>query len=569
MSLRPAAVSPVASTVARTVARTVALALVCVVAVSACLGGTRTGPGPTTSAGIPGVRASATPSGQASSAGATDPAQPTVPTGGGKDVHPAPWTGTLPNLRPGPILGPRPGLAALHLFYQSGYPPVATDPRSSLVGWRLRRPGQATVAGYAGADSVLPGGTLDLHLRSSGGPVRLDVFRMGRNDAHHLLTVRAVLAGPWPDARPDPLIGLVDEHWPVSTTLAIPATWRSGVYLVKLTAQSGAQSYVLFVVRTADPKPVLVVLPTLTYQAYNPWGGASLYGWSGAPAGRAYLVGFDRPYSKGWGAGGFFSLDFPLIVWLEDHGYTPAYATDVDVSNDPALVTGARAVIFSGHAEYWTAALRDAMDAAQAAGVSLLNMGANAAWWQVRLERNSEGAPDRQIVGYKNSRVDPLALTNPQAASARFIQLPHPRPASALFGEDYGGIVLGVQPLVLGPDVARFAPRSGLHPGQLLPGLIGDEIDTVSSQPGATLIGVTPVLVRHGSQPLDRGIAGASAWLTPSGAHVFDAGTFDWSWGLDPRYAAALPGFPASGFAQLNAAILAWAGVLPTVPGPR
>ena len=552
-----------------TVARAAALALVCVVAVSACLGGSSTGPGPTVSAAIPGVRDSAAPGGQAGSPGATDPVQPTIPTGGGAAVHPAPSTGTLPNLRTGAILGPRPGLVELHLLYQGGFPPVAKNPWGTLVDWRLRQPGQATVSGYAGAMSVLPGGAIDLHLRSSGGPVRLDVFRMGRNDAHHLLTVRGVQAGPWSDAQPDPLTGLVEEHWPVSTTLAIPTTWRSGVYLVKLTAQSGAQSYVLFVVRTADPKPVLVVLPTLTYQAYNPWGGASLYGWSGAPAGRAYFVGYDRPFSKGWGAGGFFSLDFPLIVWLEDHGYTPAYATDVDVSNNPSLVTGARAVILSGHGEYWTAALHDAMDAAQAAGVSLLNMGANAAWWQVRLERNSAGAPDRRIVGYKNSRVDPLALTNPQAASARFIQLPHPRLASALFGEDYGGIVLGVQPLVLGPDVARFAPRSGLYPGQVLPGLIGDEIDTVSSQPGAALLGVTPLLVRHGSEPLVPAIAGASAWLTPSGAHVFDAGTFDWSWGLDPRYAAALPGFPASGFARLNAAILAWAGVLPTVRGPR
>jgi hypothetical protein len=61
------------------------------------------------------------------------------------------------------------------------------------------------------------------------------------------------------------------------------------------------------------------------------------------------------------------------------------------------------------------------------------------------------------------------------------------------------------------------------------------------------------------------GQAGAAAWLGPNGAHVFDAGTFDWSWGLDPRYASALSGFPSAAFEELTAEILAWAGVLPTI----
>ena len=58
--------------------------------------------------------------------------------------------------------------------------------------------------------------------------------------------------------------------------------------------------------------------------------------------------------------------------------------------------------------------------------------------------------------------------------------------------------------------------------------------------------------------------AAAGLWINPSGGRVFDAGTFDFSWGLDPRYAAALPGFPATAFSQLTARILAWAGAEPT-----
>jgi hypothetical protein len=539
------------------------------VGLAAC-GGGASGPGPLATGAAP-PSPTTRASGPASATGSDRPSSTSDASGNAgpsQTTAGSPASGQLPSLRTVPIAGPRPTVSELHNAYQAGRSPVALDSSAGPTDWRLSQPEPGVVSGYAGSLSVLAGGRLDLHIRSTGGAVRLDVFRMGLNDARHVLTVGSVSAGPQSLARPDPATGLVEERWPTSATLAIPADWRSGVYLVKVTTRTGAQAYVPFVVRPAAPQPVLLVLPTLTYEAYNQWGGPDLYGWSGSAAGRAYIVGFDRPFSHGWGAGHFFSLDFPLIVWLEDHGYDIAYATDVDVARDPALLTGARAIIFSGHAEYWTAALRDAVDAAQAAGVSLLNMGANEAWWQVRLAPNAGGVADRRVVAYKEARIDPLASSDPQAASARFTELPHPRPARDLFGQDYGGIVSGIWPMVIGPGIATFAPGSGLRPGDRLPGLIGDEIDLVSSQPGAIHLAETPVLAHRGSEPAAQVIAGASAWISASGSHAFDAGTFDWSWGLDPRYAAALPGFPALGFERLTAAILAWAGIVPTATPP-
>ena len=465
----------------------------------------------------------------------------------------------LPNERTAPLAGPRPTLAMLLRDYQDGTPPVAHDAGAGPRDWRLAHPSDA-VEGYAGTASVLAGGQLQLHLRSLGGPVDLDIFRIGRNDATYVESVPGISASVEPLAKPDPATGFVEERWPVSTTLDIPAAWPSGVYLAKLTAASGAQGYVPFVVRPATPQPVLVILPVMTYQAYNPFGGADLYGWPRGPHDRAYLVSFDRPYALEDGAGLIFRLDFPLIVWLEDHGYAPAYATDADVAADPGLVTGAQAVILSGHSEYWTAGMHDTFDAAAAAGVSILNFGANTAWWQARLTPNSTGIADRSIVEYKAAALDPLTVRNPEGATTRFTELPQPRPARDLLGEAYGGIVAGLSPMDLGPDIARFAPASGLEPGQQLPGLIGAEVDLASTQPGALVLASTPVHMRGKGD----GQAGASAWLTATGAHVFDAGTFDWSWGLDPRYASALPGFPAAAFAELTAEILAWAGVLPS-----
>ena len=66
------------------------------------------------------------------------------------------------------------------------------------------------------------------------------------------------------------------------------------------------------------------------------------------------MVSFDRPFDEQFGAGLFFRLDFPLIVWLEDHGYSPDYISDVDLARDPGLLRDVQTLVFSGHSEYWT-----------------------------------------------------------------------------------------------------------------------------------------------------------------------------------------------------------------------
>ena len=49
------------------------------------------------------------------------------------------------------------------------------------------------------------------------------------------------------------------------------------MYIVKLLAGYGAQSDCMFIVRSAHPAPLLVEIPTASYEAYNAWGGDSLY----------------------------------------------------------------------------------------------------------------------------------------------------------------------------------------------------------------------------------------------------------------------------------------------------
>ena len=76
----------------------------------------------------------------------------------------------------------------------------------------------------------------------------------------------------------DPTTGLLQLNWSVSYTLQTTTSWVTGIYLAELIGSDGTSQYIPFVVRddssTAD---ILYVVGVNTWQAYNDWGGKSLY----------------------------------------------------------------------------------------------------------------------------------------------------------------------------------------------------------------------------------------------------------------------------------------------------
>ena len=233
----------------------------------------------------------------------------------------------------------------------------------------------------------------------------------------------------------DPHTGLVDCAWvnPFAMTTATPGEpegWVSGVYLARLTATySAAQSYIIFVVRDDERGPdLLAQLSVTTYQAYNTWGGKSLYKWGSTQRERAAKVSFNRPYAAnpqnpeaafGMGAGEFLTnlqphpetyrvsnagWDINMLRWLEREGFDVAYCTNLDAHARPGLLLSCRAWLSIGHDEYWSWEMRQHVEAARDAGVNLAFFSANSAYWQVRLEPSAaSGAADRVMVCHKKA----------------------------------------------------------------------------------------------------------------------------------------------------------------------
>jgi hypothetical protein len=400
------------------------------------------------------------------------------------------------------------------------------------------------ITGYADATSVRPGGTIGFAVSvQRPGRYRVAIVRLGWYQGHGGRRLTC-LVGSALDASctadqpglqqsapppPAPGTGEVDDGWAITDRLNVPTNWVSGYYLAifELTAgpDAGQTGFTPFVVQAPAgvDSSILVQVPTNTWQAYNTWGGEDLY-----TTPEAVKVSFDRPYQNRY----LFRWEYGLVRFLERHGYDVSYATDDDVDRDPALLLDHRLDIAAGHGEYWTAAERDGWDTARARGVNLAFMGANTGYWQVRYEDG-----DRTMVSYKSDS-DPEP--DPARKTIRFRFLRPPRPECELMGEQYAenehsSAVDAYYDYKVSAAGARdpWLAGTGLRAGTRLRGLVGYEFD--SPRPGCHVPPLTVLLRFHGNAIGSRRRLEADAvrYRACSGSEVFDAGSLQFSWGLD------------------------------------
>jgi hypothetical protein len=480
-------------------------------------------------------------------------------------------------------------VAALSGSYQIGqmlnqtltFTPSRITRENQLLGttdWEISSPFTGFIQGYAGQVSALPGDTVSLYISlMQPTDYDIDVYRIGwYNGAGGRLVyskhdIAGMIQGYWTYTEGlvgassylvDPKTGSIDANWEVSYELPIGSDWVSGVYLIKLTAANQAQSYIPLVVR--DPQnsaDILFSIPVNTYQAYNLWGGGSLYGFvkggafgETANAGKATKVSFNRPYDRSAGSGDFLSWDIHIVRWLEREGFDVSYATNVDVATDPTLLLSHRIHTSGAHDEYWTMSMRDGMETARNNGVSLAFFGANACYWQARLEPDHAGQENRTLVCYKvgsgshrtnhygaknTLAQDPGYALQPETVTALWRDPAIDRPENELLGLMYKNYFVTTK--YHWPDwVASTGPLdslmvgTGLQPGQHIKGgLLGYEYDAVweNEHTPSNLVVLASSPVVNVSNSHD--IANTAYYRAASGAIVFDAGSIWWCWGLD------------------------------------
>lgn len=307
------------------------------------------------------------------------------------------------------------------------------------------RPAGVAIDGYASQLSYVAGQILELCVSTSAPDFSVEIARVGGQ--REIVWAQRGIQGsdqPTPDSAAQKGCG-----WVPTIRLAIPDEWRSGYYEVIFRAVDSStgrsdEGLAFFVIRPgavgASRSQMLLVLSTNTYNAYNDWGGPSLY--TGA-----HRVSFQRPMAKGFlrkpepylrypnlddvvdpeherfrswadlhglarwsGSSGWYQWERLFVQWAERAGYTIDVAVNSDLEFHPDVVDGYPLVVSVGHDEYWSWAMRDTAEAYVEQGGNIAFFSGNSVCWQVRFEDDG-----RSMVSHKaDPKSDPLFGTDQQ-----------------------------------------------------------------------------------------------------------------------------------------------------------
>ncbi len=420
---------------------------------------------------------------------------------------------------------------------------IDENKKPGSTNWRLTNDGAThDIEGYLNTTSAQRGETVTLYATTVAPSFAVEAYRMGwyqGSGARLVWTSQPIEGQVQADATLVAATSTYEARWQPSTTIPITAGWPDGSYLLKLIASTGQQRWVPLTVRDDASNAAYVIIGAVaTAQAYNHWGGCSLYDCQRGPGARSLMVSFDRPYDLGGDGGAASPNELPVVMRVEELNLDVTYMTSMDAHQHPELLQRHRVIISLGHDEYWSKAMFDGALAARDAGTNFMFLGANAVYRQVRFEPSGVG-PDRHMVNYR-STADPIRKVDPSQTTVSFRESPVGRPESQLIGQQYQCNTVRVDGVVLEPE-SWIWQGTGLTAGQHIEILVGSEYDQyIRGQGGPDnleIVAHSPLVCRGRS-----GYSDVTYYTAPTGAGVFSTGTNYWVSKLQP------PDFPDTAY---------------------
>jgi hypothetical protein len=454
---------------------------------------------------------------------------------------------------------------------------LAGDPPSD---WDVNGIGDSTIQGFATSMSVNAGQTESFKISSTATTsYHIDILRVGYYQGNGARKVVSNIAPTSTQTQPackndTAATGLIDcGNWAVSASWAVPSTAVSGLYLAHLVRNdTGGSSIIPFVVRNdASHSDILVQTSDETWQAYNSYGGNSLYTCgSNCPPGspEAYKGASKVSYNRPWhtplddsGRDWWDYAEYDMIRFLEENGYDVSYTSGLDVSTNGSLLLNHKIFLSSGHDEYWTGPQVANVTAARDAGVSLAFFSGNEVFWKTRWEPSIDGSntPNRTLVAYKETHYDtPVDPQDPPTwtgtwADPRFSPpADGGRPQNALTGQLFV-VNSGTTDITVPSQYSKLrfwrnTRVATLASGQSTTldqgvGTLGYEwdVDADNGYRPAGLMDMSSTTLSNAQAFTDYGsnlnnqptTHHLTLYRATSGALVFGAGSVQWAWGLD------------------------------------
>jgi hypothetical protein len=459
-----------------------------------------------------------------------------------------------------------------------------SKPGTPRADWDVSYGEGTTIQGFADPFSVNLGGTINFKIESNATSYGLDIYRMGYygGDGARLitsLTPSISVSQNQPACNTNTATGLVDcSNWKVSASWTVPTSLVSGVYFAHIYRTDGSsdENQIPFVVRSdSSHSDILFGTDDETWEAYNDWGGYSLYTGDATDtlnrptnldAGRAEQVSYDRPFATRWdtpaGQDYFFYAEFPTIEYLEENGYNVSYIDQGTVASPqgPSLIEQHKVFMKAGHDEYWTAQEVNNVTAARNAGVNLAFFTGNEVYWKTRFAADAAGEAGRTLTTYKESldsaETDPAGPTmwtgswmDPRFSPPGDGGVPQNSLTGQLWTVNAGTGAITVPAAYSKLQVWRNTAVASLQPGQtatLSNETLGYEwdqdVDNGFRPAGEIDLSSTtmsvPQVVQDYKEDLTTGTEThhLTLYRASSGALVFGAGTVQWSWGLNGNH---------------------------------
>ena len=450
-------------------------------------------------------------------------------------------------------------------------------PGSPPSAWQINGTGDSSIEGYATTMSVNKGGTIRFKVKTNASAYHIDIYRLGYYQGNGArlqagnVRPTASLPQSQPACQTTASTGLIDcGNWALSASWTVPAAAVSGVYIARLVRDdTGGASHIPFVVRDdAGQSDMLLRTSDSTWQAYNLYGGNSLYRCSvacppGNPGGykSAFAVSYNRPFDGTLpGDGGrsyLFYAEYQMIRFVERNGYDVSYTSQADAAASAIPLRNHKLIVSSGHDEYWSGPERANVEAARDAGVSLAFFSGNEVFWKTRWAADSSGAQFRTLISYKDTHFD--EATDPVDWTGTFRDPRFARPGQGTTPENSltGQLFIvnaGTSDITVpgtyrnlrlwrNTAVANLAPNGSLTlaPGGGTLGYEWDlDVDNGFRPAGQFRLSSTTVSGLESFYDYGTGVDrpttqthNLTMYRAPSGALVFGAGTVQWAWGLD------------------------------------
>jgi hypothetical protein len=138
---------------------------------------------------------------------------------------------------------------------------------------------------------------------------------------------------------------------------------------------------------TAKGSKILILVPDYTWTAYNPTGGGSFYNGKPYPAHSAESL--DRPLNKIFKVPSHDPANNPIKLlsnWAGSAVDVAAQSEVIDLKYDVAKYS---VIVLYGHDEYWTPALRVAIENAISEGSNLLNLSGNTGYRDISVDNRA------------------------------------------------------------------------------------------------------------------------------------------------------------------------------------